>query len=242
MGWDKVHSCVARCIIAASDAGDSRFLKEIGVPAALKLTWSPPPEGDLMAQAAKAISSWPSGFFGEDGKRATEKMVNVISGGGREYSSFDTHPNNAFEIAKLVDANVFSESLISKRHVALANNLGLPASPALSGPQRFILKCDKVLAGRASLDRYFQSANQYLILMSKKGSLRPMASGLRAWGKFCDLLGEQHFPIAPARVAQFAGVCREEGTYGQYISHLKVACDLIKSPTRWYDDARVTRM
>ena len=48
--------------------------------------------------------------------------------------------------------------------------------------------------------------------------------------------------MSSTRAAQFAGVCREPGTYTQYISHLKVACDLIKSPTGWYDDAKVSRM
>ena len=78
--------------------------------------------------------------------------------------------------------------------------------------------------------------------MSKKGSLKPMASALRAWGRFCNLLGEDHFPIEPRRAAQFAGACRDPGTYAQYISHIKAACDLVNFPTRWFDDAKVTRM
>ena len=69
-----------------------------------------------------------------------------------------------------------------------------------------------------------------------------MASALRAWGKFCDMLGEDHFPVAPTRAAQFAGVCRDEGTYSQYISHIKAACDHVKSPTQWFEDAKVKRM
>ena len=61
-------------------------------------------------------------------------------------------------------------------------------------------------------------------------------------GGFCDLLGERRFPVVPARAAQFAAVCREAGTYAQYLSHVKAACDLINSPTSWYEDAKINRM
>ena len=168
---------------------------------------------------AEVVDSWSISSFGDDGVRLRDKLREVLLFGSRDESDPTClFPSNAFDVAKLVDAKEFDDSLIAKRHVAFSRNLGLPASPAGAGPRSFISQCGNVQVGRASLDQYFKSADQYLVLMSKKGSLRPMASGLRAWGRFWDLLGEQHFLVSPVRAGQFAAVCREAGAYPQYIT------------------------
>ena len=68
-----------------------------------------------------------------------------------------------------------------------------------------------------------------------------MASALRAWGEFCESLCISHSPVDPVRASQFAAICREPGTYGQYISHLKSACEVLGWPSRWSNDPRVVR-
>ena len=68
-----------------------------------------------------------------------------------------------------------------------------------------------------------------------------MAAGLSTWAKFCDLAGLQELPICADVVISFAGICRSHGAYAQYVSHLKVACEILGHPTGWRDDNRISR-
>ena len=68
-----------------------------------------------------------------------------------------------------------------------------------------------------------------------------MAAGLNTWAKFCDLAGLQEFTTCADDAISFAGICRSHGAYAQYVSHLKVACEILGHPTGWRDDNRISR-
>ena len=54
-------------------------------------------------------------------------------------------------------------------------------------------------------------------------------------------MGAPHFPILPLRAVQFAAICREEGTYRAYLSHIKSARELISRPIDWAEHSTVKR-
>ena len=51
-----------------------------------------------------------------------------------------------------------------------------------------------------------------------------------------------HFPVDTVRVTQFAAMCRDAGTFTQYVAHLKAACDVAGHSTRWYDCDSISRI
>ena len=91
------------------------------------------------------------------------------------------------------------------------------------------------------LRAYLSSHSVLLKLRSKQGCLRSVSSALRAWGKFCDLVGGSHFPVEVGRVVLFAGVCREPGTFTNYVGHLKSSCELLGLSTEWSVDPQISR-
>ena len=148
---------------------------------------------------------------------------------------------SAFGLADRLSVDKFDDSWYARRLAALASNFALPVSPALYEPAKFIKICkDRNLPPRA-VDEFFAASRECVLLRSRQGFLRCIASGLRAWGKFCVLLGEAHFPVNPSRVVQFACVCRDAGTFGQYLSHIKLGCELTLHPTDWWGDHRLRR-
>jgi hypothetical protein len=66
-------------------------------------------------------------------------------------------------------------------------------------------------------------------------SSKSYASGLRAYGAFCVLIGRRcHFPTDEETALRFHFVFRNADTYDQYIKHLKFAHVLLRIGTEWY--------
>ena len=97
-------------------------------------------------------------------------------------------------------------------------------------------------ATSSALHRYVSLGRQVLLLQSNKGSLKPMASALRAWGSFCDALGAAHFPISGEVTSRFAIIYREPGALVQYVSHLRSACLVLGHPVDWHADHRIKKV
>ena len=75
-------------------------------------------------------------------------------------------------------------------------------------------------------------------LASIQKSSSTYASGLRAWGVFCDLMRiPSHFPAREQDVERFSGVFRNPATYSLYLKHLRFAHRLLRLPTGWHTDA-----
>ena len=50
-----------------------------------------------------------------------------------------------------------------------------------------------------------------------------------------------HFPVDAGKAAQFSAVCRDPGTFVNYLAHLKSACEFLRLPTGWASDPRLKR-
>ena len=71
-----------------------------------------------------------------------------------------------------------------------------------------------------TLRGFFGSADHALLLGSRGGSLKQRSSALRSWARFSDAIRQSHFSIEASRVAQYAAIFRDHGTYGQYVASL----------------------
>ena len=92
-----------------------------------------------------------------------------------------------------------------------------------------------------NINIYLSAASFMITLRGKQGSLKSMASGLRAWAAFCDALAVPHFPVDPFAASQFCCVFRDPGTYAAYVAHLKSACALLGFPTDWAECPKMLR-
>ena len=124
---------------------------------------------------------------------------------------------------------------------SIAREARLPQNSADLTPSQFIAVCKKRRVAPALLGEYLEASAFLIGLYSKHKSCKPMASALRAWGGFCDLIEEPHFPVRPEVVVKFAVVCRDPGTFKCYVSHVKSVCEFLGIGTEWAFDPLVKR-
>ena len=66
-------------------------------------------------------------------------------------------------------------------------------------------------------------------------SAKSYASGIRAYGSFCTLLGRDcHFPVTEELAMGFHFFFSNAGTYVQYLKHLRFAHHLLRLEVHWY--------
>ena len=123
----------------------------------------------------------------------------------------------------------------------MRRELGVPVGPAGFTPTGFVNACKLRNRSPERMTAFFESARVCTLLRSKKSSLKAMAAGLSAWAKCCDLSGTPEFPIEAEDVVSFSVVCRNHGTFPQYVSHLSAAREILGHPTEWRKDGRITR-
>ena len=232
-GDTAVRACVLRSLMSASAANELVLIRDEVVPAIQSLDWGGFANAKLVLDVATEISKW-KGSLSCFTPQIFVCLADTARPGGEALP-------NAYELASTLSGKCVDDSQIGRNHARLAASCGLLVDPKNFTPQEFTNECKKRRLTSGQMDRYLDSARARLLLFSKNGSLKPMASALRSWGKFCDSVGALHFPVDGRRAAQFAATCRDPGTYGQYMAHLKTACELVGVPTDWFSQASVPR-
>ena len=229
-----VQICVLRALLVSGESGDASFVRNIGLPAARSISWVGCCSFSL-SDARRRISEWNSAdLIGLVGP-----VIGALSSDSDE--GFLGNIRSAFVLANLVSSADAENAPLAKRHSSLSAELGMPGDPRDFAPRQFVELCKRKRLSTEQIENYLESSRGNLFLLSKKGSLKALASALRAWGKYCDLLETQHFPVQPQRVAQWSAFCRDGGSYSQYVTHIKSACELICVPTDWFSDPMVSR-
>ena len=147
-------------------------------------------------------------------------------------------PQNAVDLARLITGDGPADTPIGASLRSLEREYGFTASTLTdAGPRAAsgLLASTPTDRGRrlSSLKATFN------LLSSIRGSLRPVASGLRSWGAFCDSIAAPHFPVT-AVLASLYGICHRAGsTYALYLGHVKKACVLLGHDTSWFREEQV---
>ena len=227
----------------ASSKGDEKFLLATAIPAVPQLSWVNFRDDAWRVRALESMSKWSSPKLTRKLGSAVECLVakEMVQPVGCPPDGLSFNRANAFELADMLSTGSVEGAPFASAHVRLAQAEGLPANPAGFGPRAFLRELKRVRVDPEGLSGFLDSASRCLSLRSKQGSLESLASALRAWGEFCDSLGACHFPVDPVRATQFATICRDPGTYGQYLSHVKSDCEILGWPSLWSNDPRVFR-
>ena len=198
--------------------------------------------------AARAVSEWNEGailpseknkVLSAIGAPVREKSPSggVTRGGGGE----GVQTNSAFRLAQFLAGGETSGLSAADEHAVIAGRIGLPADPRGSTPRDFLNLVKRQRATGPPFRSYLATGAVVRALPSKKKSLGSMASALRAWGAFCNEAEIPHFPVFPDWAAKFASVCRDYGTYRNYMAHLASACEFLSVPSEWAGSAQVRR-
>ena len=227
-------SCVLYALNAASAARDVVALEQIVAPAVRGCAWAGFPDDPLLTEAVASVAGWEHPHL-----RAAAPEISRHLLRGRARGAY--RQRGARLLAREASAASVGETVFARELRGLAAARGLPVNPENSGPREFVRLRERARDRGGPATAYLAAAEKCLLLLSKQGSLRPFASGLRAYGAFCDLSRAPHFPVEPRVISQFAATCREPGTYLQYAPHVKAACELIGTPTDWRAGPRVSR-
>ena len=68
-------------------------------------------------------------------------------------------------------------------------------------PSKYLARTRRDDVPQHALERYLELTEKFLLLKSRQSCLPSMASALRAWGSFADMIGEDHFPAQGHRMA-----------------------------------------
>ena len=226
-----VHTCILRLLAISTKCKDKRSLVDDVAPAILSLSWEGSANLPLVPEAIQTLTQWPDLGLADLAAKVALKMVR--SGRARE--------NSAYSVAKMITGSSVMDTAIGKEHAELSSKLGIPLDPTCHGPRSFISLCKRKKIDNSVMERYLSSASSIVALQSKGSSLQSMAAALRAWGKYCDLTNSEHFPVTPEKASRFSAVCREPGTFAQYLSHVRAACELLGWPADWFHSPPVNR-
>ena len=231
-----IHHCVLGCIASCS-AAQAELLAHAH-SAIMDLSWDGFPAGEALRAAVRAICA--DATLGTARKKTLCERL-VCRSTASESESEAVKQWGADELARAVRCNKIEESWFFRRHASICASTGLPCDPAGYTPTAFIAACNRRRVAPSDIKDFFESARACTLLLSKRSSLKPMAAALSAWGRFSKYISQCDFPVTTENVISFASTCRNPGTFTNYASGLKLACELLGHSTDWYSDERVKR-
>lgn len=145
-------------------------------------------------------------------------------------------PMSARGLAAMIDAKEISDTALAGRLRDLSARVGLRRpltdfQPSkIAGHLRALGVTPRLASELADLTRAVRTLGSF------RGSLRSVASGLRAWASFCEATGETQFPVSREAARRFSSWHRSADTYGIYLHHVQKGCLLLGLPVDWYQD------
>ena len=121
-----------------------------------------------------------------------------------------------------------TDTEIYKEYRQLRGSVELPANYDTLAPMLRAQGLSRATAGDRDCRAFLKAAEKHNITRSTKGSLRSVASGIRSYGRFCDVLGRAPFPPAESTVRSRINLFKPGRTYKNYMAHLKKAFLLLE--------------
>ena len=141
---------------------------------------------------------------------------------------------NAFAVAEYIRNSLEKESALENRREFLLSQVGLSKSDF----EKFgVVKIQKLWElngwGRDIMDELLNVSAQIRMLAGFGASRKGAASAIQSYGKFCNLLGWDHFPITVEKVIRWGAEFTNGGTFEGYLSHLTKACGILGIDCGW---------
>ncbi len=156
--------------------------------------------------------------------------------------SLTPEERNAFVVAWVIEK--VGEMLVGEAATKSPrwSDVGVVPQEAQLGPRKSIQLLQSIVdRGVRSVDRIKKDVDVSSTVAMISGvakSAKSYASGLRAYGSFCNLLGQQcHFPTTEELAIQYHFFFGNAATYTQYLKHLRFAHHLLRLEVDWYTRA-----
>ena len=116
-------------------------------------------------------------------------------------------------------------------------SFGLKPSFNKLGPAAKIAQLRRRNLPQQKLTRFITERSQLNLLKQIKGSLPSIASAIRCYTSFCELINVRPFPPTEETVIQWSCVFNDTATYRNYIGHLRSACFFYRLEVSWLTPA-----
>ena len=116
-------------------------------------------------------------------------------------------------------------------------SLDLPDNYDRLGPAAKIRCLAESTAPQSVVVRFLNTGAQVNILHQVQDSLKSVASGIQCYASFCDLIQTAYFPPATENILRWSTLFSPGRSFGQYLSHVSKACQLLNLPLTWITPA-----
>ena len=128
-------------------------------------------------------------------------------------------------------------------HALLAKDT-CPLELSKMGPRKAICQMGKTLADPTDRVKWAEEARLQAIVGSCPAALMSARSGMRAWLSFCrGFLGRvgEVFPPEIDDLLAWSRLFRHEKTFGNYVSYVRLACEVVAKPTDVFNHPSLKR-
>ena len=112
------------------------------------------------------------------------------------------------------------------------------------GPQRALQQLQVNVAEPGSRETWIEQARVQALIGSCPRSLPSVLSGMRCWFAFAQRvlkLQGQELPPPLQGLLAWSTLFRHEGTFANYLAHVRLACQLVGASTAVFSDAALKR-
>ena len=194
-------------------------------------------------RALRSMGRWQLEFLVE-GANCRSPIFSIWSVGAAARGPGPSMPMDAHVLANILSIGDIEKTPIATMLRKVVGKLELPGYPVVLSPHQLAVHVETRSCSPSDIRTFNELSALMRCMASFQGSLKSVASGLRAWARFCDITGEPHFPPTCASLVRFSAWCRSSHTYGLYLSHVKKACLLLGMPTAVFgeDSLRVAKV
>ena len=232
-----MRSVILQALVLATRAAEVEWLRSVAIPTVLSVDWTGFCNPVAVDSAREALTSWVNW---PPISPLAPRVLERLGLAGPPQAGPLTGVTCARGLASFLDDNADFDAPDGLLASAAADT-GLPLNPAAYTPAGFLTLARQRRVPPSRFTRYLNASALVRSLGSKRASLKPMASALRAWADYMDIAGLPHFPVATCHAVRFAAIFREPGTYRAYLSHVRSACELLGHDGSWASAPEVAR-
>ena len=144
---------------------------------------------------------------------------------------------SAHALAAGLRVSSVAETIPARAQQAANAAIDLPDDFDSMGPAAKIRCLAGSTADNADIYRFLNTGAQVNILHQVQDSLKSVASGIQCYASFCDLLQVPYFPPATETILRWSSLFSPGRSFGQYLSHVSKACQLMNLPLNWITPA-----
>ena len=144
---------------------------------------------------------------------------------------------NASLLAQSIRSSNVENSGVARRHKRARELLNVPEYFDQLGPAAKVRELSNGDNPISSVQNFLSTGAPVNILRQAQFTLPSIASGIQCWVAYCNLVQQPYFPPTSQRVCAWASLFKTGGSFGNYVTHLTKACQILNVSLDWNDSS-----